>query len=466
MPNLSKVRVRFAPSPTGNLHIGGLRAAIFNWLFARHNNGTFIIRIEDTDKERSTKKFQDSIIDSLAWMQLVSDEPLYIQSSFEDKHKKYLQKLLIAGKAYKCYCSELELQNRLGENCRYDQCCRERDCSSFVGSYVIRFKVPDHIKQVKFTDLIRGEIVIDRDQIDDFIIARSDGSPVYNFVVVVDDAEMRINYVIRGEEHLGNTVKQILLYDAFEFTQPEWAHLPLILSPDGGKLSKRDGAVSVIEYKDAGYLPDALLNYLVRLGWSYGDQEIFTKEELIKLFTLEGVGKSGAIFDIEKLNWLNGVYLRDTDSAALLDYIETTMKVPLQQELNTWNRDILLQAITIYKERTRTLCGLIDELRLLYKGSIVVDAQLSDKWVIHETALHIGRLVNLLESLSLWDVDLIKELITSYCKQAQLKLPVIAQPVRLALIGTTESPSVFQLLFLLGKNESLKRLRSFVESLG
>ncbi|HJM68455.1 MAG TPA: glutamate--tRNA ligase [Candidatus Babeliales bacterium] len=466
MPNLSNVRVRFAPSPTGNLHIGGLRAAIFNWLFARHNDGTFIIRIEDTDKERSTQEFQTSIIDSLAWMQFSSDEQLYIQSEFEDKHKEFLQQLLDADKAYRCYCSELELQDRLGENCKYDQCCRDRDCADASGPYVIRFKVPNHLKKVTFTDLIRGEITIDRDQIDDFIIARSDGSPVYNFVVVIDDAEMRINFVIRGEEHLGNTVKQILLYDALGFTQPEWAHLPLILNPEGGKLSKRDGAVSVIEYKDDGYLPDAVLNYLVRLGWSHGDQEIFTREELIKLFTLDGVGKSGAIFDIEKLNWLNGVYIRESKSEDLLDYIETTMKIPLQQELNGWSRDTLIQVITVYKDRARTLSELIDELRLLHDGSKIVDAELSDKWVTAETALHIERLVDLLESLSQWDLDLIKEVVTSYCKQAQLKLPAIAQPVRLAFIGTTKSPSVFQLLFLLGKDESLKRLRSFIESLG
>ena len=349
---VENARVRFAPSPTGNLHIGGLRAAIFNWLFAHHHKGAFVIRIEDTDRARSTQEYTDSIIDSLAWMQIKSDEPLHIQSEFESKHKEYLQRLLSEGNAYKCYCSTEELESRLDANQKYDLCCRDKECPELEERpYVVRFKVPESIERLTFTDLIRGEITFERDQLDDFIIARSDGTPVYNFVVVIDDAEMKINYVIRGEEHLGNTPKQILLYNALGFDEPQWAHLPLILSPNGGKLSKRDGAVSVLEYKKDGYLPEALLNYLVRLGWSHGDQEVFTRQELIDLFTLEAVGKSGAAFDVEKLDWLNGLFIRNMTAEALLDYIQTTMGLDLN--FADWSQEQVIALINLYKERRR-----------------------------------------------------------------------------------------------------------------
>ncbi|MBT5015556.1 glutamate--tRNA ligase, partial [bacterium] len=361
-----------------------------------------------------------------------------------------------------------ELTQRLGDgtNVKYDLCCRDQACdNNEKRPYVVRFKIPDNIENVTFTDLIRGTITIARDQLDDFIIARSDGSPVYNFVVVIDDAAMKINYVIRGEEHLGNTVKQILLYEALGLEQPAWAHLPLILNPEGGKLSKRDGAVSVVEYKKDGYLPDALLNYLVRLGWSHGDQEVFTREELIKFFSLDAVGSSGAIFDIEKLDWLNGVYIRSMGADDLLSYIENELKEPLSTEFILWDRDRIILAIEVYKERAKTVRELIDEIRLLYVGSTNYDADALQKWNTSDTAAHITNLITQLENLSNWDLDMVKDIITSYCKQAPIKLPMILQPIRLALIGKTQSPSVFQLLCLLGKDVSLERLRSFVSVL-
>src|ERR1700733_99493 len=294
------VRVRFAPSPTGHLHIGGMRSAIFNWLFARHNNGSFLLRIEDTDRERSKQEYTDSILASFAWMRIDWDEPVVIQSERAKRHQEVAQKLYAQGKAYYCICTPEQVQDRLAAQSgfdinfmKYDGLCR--NASHTKGA--LRFKIPDDITEVTFHDLIRDTITIGIDQLDDFILVRSDGTPMYNFVVVVDDADMKISHVIRGEEHIANTPKQILLYQACGFPLPYFAHLPMILGPDGNKLSKRDAATGVFEYKQLGYIPDPLFNYLVRLGWSHGDQEIFTREEVIQFFDLAHVGKKGAIFD-------------------------------------------------------------------------------------------------------------------------------------------------------------------------
>ena len=323
MVSKNSIRVRFAPSPTGHLHIGGLRTAFFNWLFARHNNGVFLLRIEDTDVERSTKEYLDSILATFDWVNLPSDEPIVIQSQRIAEHTALIAQLLKEGKAYRCYCSQEQVAERYkgqgsgDEFIKYDGRCRNAAEQPGVPA-AIRFALPAGRTTVAFDDLIRGRVEVGIDQLDDFIIARSDGTPMYNFVVVVDDAHMRISHIIRGEEHISNTPKQLLLYEALGFPVPFFAHTPMILGPDGNKLSKRDAATSVLEYRQEGYLPDALLNYLVRLSWAHGDQEIFTREELISYFTLDHVGKKGAIFDPQKLSWVNSVYMRAKDSARVI----------------------------------------------------------------------------------------------------------------------------------------------------
>jgi len=292
------IKVRFAPSPTGKLHLGSLRTAIFNWLFAKHNNGKFLLRIEDTDRERSKLEYTESILNSMKWLGLDYDGEAVYQSKLENNQKIYLEKLISENKAYYCNC---ENNNNLNNSSYkfYDKSCRDKKLTSGA----VRFKLPDNINEVSFSDLIHGKLTFNLEQLDDFIITRSDGTSMYNFAVVIDDLDMDITHIIRGDDHINNTPKQILLYHALDKTKemPKFAHIPLILGQSGQKLSKRDASVSVDDYLSQGYLADALFNYLVRLGWSHGDQEIFTKEELIKYFDFSSVGKSGAVFDLEKL---------------------------------------------------------------------------------------------------------------------------------------------------------------------
>lgn len=452
------VRVRFAPSPTGHLHIGGLRTALFNWLFARHYSGKFLLRIEDTDLERSQQEYTDSILESFDWCSMHSDEPIVIQSTRIAEHKKVAHEMLASGTAYRCFCTPEELLKRLGASAgeggytRYDNFCRDKHITDNNKPYVIRFKLPDNRESVTFNDLIHGPITFGFDTLDDFIIVRSDGTPMYNFVVVVDDAFMRITHVIRGEEHLVNTPRQILLYQACGYDLPEFAHLPLILGPDGSKLSKRDAATSVIDYKKNGFLPDALCNYLVRLGWSHGDQEIFMREELIQFFTLDHVGKKGAIFDIKKLEWLNGVYIRALDAPKLLELL-------LDLDFPKWSQEQLLALINVYKERVKTLVELKQELINLY--TLPEKITIPDGIITPQTKNYIESLLHELEQLSEFSRADIEACIKKVCAEHAIKLPLLAQPVRLALTGTLSSPSVYDLIVVLGKQETISRLERF-----
>jgi len=464
------VRVRFSPSPTGHLHIGNLRAAIFNWLFARHHNGTFLIRIEDTDRERSKPEYVESILQAFDWMGLTADEPIVTQSKRIDEHTRMIQQLLDEGKAYRCYCSPEELIARApkidGKESafiKYDGFCRERSDESGK-SFVVRFKLPAQ-ESVTFNDLIRGPITVGLDQLDDFIIARSDGSPMYNFVVVVDDAFMKITQIIRGEDHISNTPKQILLYQAFGFGVPEFAHLPMILGPSGDRLSKRDAATSVLDYKTNGYMPDALLNYLVRLGWAHGDQEIFSRDEIIKLFSLDNVGKKGAIFDPQKLDWLNGVYIRQTADEELLERITGDVEPELLQQLSSWQPSQIHHLIALYKERAKTLRELADELALLHAGPTSFDQKAIEKWTTSDTVNHLGALVQKLDDIDTFSVELVNKAVKDLCEELGLKLVKLAQPIRIALVGKAMSPGVFELLVLVGKSISVSRLRSLQEFL-
>lgn len=467
MKSSSAVRVRFAPSPTGHLHLGGLRTTLFNWYFARHHNGAFLLRIEDTDFERSRQEYTDAILESLAWCGVVPDEPLVVQSSRIAEHRAVALKLLEEGAAYRCLCTKEELQERLGGNAAdgsgyvlYDGKCRDRSLTEAASTapYVIRFKLPDNVHEISFEDRIRGTVTYSLDQFDDFIIIRSDGMPTYNFAVVLDDAFMRISHVIRGEEHLVNTPRQIMLYQACGYSVPEFAHLPLILGPDGTKLSKRDAATAVVDYKRMGFLPDALCNYLVRLGWSHGDQEIFTKDELVRYFSLEQVGKKGSIFDVKKLEWMNNLYMKGCSAQDLLYIIDRDVMPGFSARLISWVPEQIYGIIELYKARVKTAKELADNLLALHEDSFVYDKPEGVAWWHAATADIFDMLEKELQDSSF----AVKELelrVKSFCVARGCALPSVAQPIRFALTGSLNSPGVFELLSLLGKNESLRRIR-------
>lgn len=460
-PDITAIRVRFAPSPTGNLHIGGLRTALFNWLFARHNKGKFLLRIEDTDIERSKPEYLHSILSALEWTSIESDEPNVIQTHSIASHKKLLKKLLDEDKAYRCYCplaSDVESIDYF----RYGSLCRTREPFSTDQTFVIRIKLPHDKERIEFNDLIRGPVSFPVDQFDDFIIARSDGTPVYNFVVVADDAAMNITHVIRGEDHISNTPKQIILYQALGYDIPYFAHLPLILGQTGAPLSKRDAATSVLDYKKNGYLAHALCNYLVRLGWSYGDQEIFSIDELINYFTIEGVGKKGSIFDQKKLDWLNGMYLRQTDDQVIIDLIQRDVDHNFCVDLSYWNHQQRIGFIKLYKDRCATLLELSNKIRELYSQSNVLNPTEVSQWIKENTVQQLQKVVDELAQITDYSIETIKNLLKKMCKDEGIPFVELAQPIRLALTATTSSPGVFELMDLLGKKETLKRLEHFI----
>lgn len=462
----SAVRVRFAPSPTGHLHVGGLRTALFNWLFARHHNGSFLLRIEDTDTERSEQRYLDSILSSLAWCKLNHDEPLVVQSQRFDLYRQMAYDLLAQGKAYRCYCTPVELEKRLGSNAadgmgyvKYDGTCR--NITTIIDKpFCIRFKLPEHFSSIIVQDIIKGFIEFPADQFDDFIIVRTDGGIMYNFGVVIDDAAMKITHVIRGEEHLVNTPKQMLLYEAFGYEMPQFGHVPLILGPDGSKLSKRDAATAVIDYKDNGYLPDALCNYLVRLGWSHGDQEIFTRDELIQFFTLEAIGAKGSIFDVQKLNWINSVYIKSNSNEALIKQLSDLDSLFVSR-LSTWSSLQIETAIALFKERVSTLVELADKVSLVHNGPT--------SYQMHETVT--AQTPAILEDVlhAFHQNDFTRESLPPLLKEISKKYNVafafVAQPIRIALTGLSEMPAVYDLLLLCGKDTSILRISAFLEYL-
>lgn len=472
MMSSQHVRVRFAPSPTGHLHIGGLRTALFNYLFARHNKGEFLLRIEDTDLERSTDEYHKSILDSFAWVNIHADEPIVIQSQRLEEHLAVANSLVNAGKAYRCYCSGQDLVARYDSSpdaelyISYDGFCADRtpQPGDDQKSYVIRFRLPKNQQEVVFNDLIRGPISIGMDQLDDFIIVRSGGYPMYNFVVVVDDAFMKITHIIRGEEHIVNTPKQILLHQACGYEPPLFAHLPLILGASGEKLSKRDAAVSVIEYAREGYLPQALLNYLARLGWSHGDQEIFSMDELINYFVLDAVGKKSSIFDLEKLAWVNSVYIQQLPAKDLLTHIVKDVDSTFRQRI-TWDEDRLLKAIELYKERAKTLRVMVDEIVIMHDGPRHRDALDVQKWITAESKHHLEALIDVLEKTDQFTSEVLAESIKHVAKRYDVKLVAIAQPIRIALQGKASGPGVFEVLALIGKKESIARLKALLNDL-
>jgi glutamyl-tRNA synthetase len=453
------------------LHIGGLRAAIFNWLFARHYNGVFLLRIEDTDKERSEQQYTDAIIDTFAWMGMDSDEPIVVQSERIGEHMQVIARLIDEHKAYYCSCTQEEVLERhiaLGGDplfVKYDGRCREHGADEHK-PHVVRFAIPASIETISFNDMIRGPIVVPSSELDDFIIARSDGTPMYNFVVVVDDAFMGITHVIRGEDHISNTPKQILLYEACGYALPEFAHAPNILGPSGKKLSKREAATSVLDYRQSGYLPQALCNYLVRLGWSHGDQELFSTAELIQYFTLDAVGKKGSIFDPEKLEWLNALYIRAADPSDLLARITTDVDPLFESRLHEWTEAQMLQGISLYQDRVKTLKELVRMLESLYHGpsdEALRTHAFGDDTAVVEQRLRVTH--DALEQQSDFTSHGLKTVLNTIAKQCGVTLVSIAQPLRFALTGHSDGPGVMATLAFVGKEESLLRIARAIDRL-
>ncbi|HXI09504.1 MAG TPA: glutamate--tRNA ligase [Thermodesulfobacteriota bacterium] len=457
------VRTRFAPSPTGYLHIGGARTALFNWLFARHHNGKFILRIEDTDVARSTKESIQAILDGMNWLGLTWDEGPFFQSQMFDTYRKFAAELLDKGVCYRCYCTPEELEARreaalkAGRPPKYDGRCASIK-EVLDKPFAVRFRVPPGSTIVE--DVIKGNITFDNSSIEDLIILRSDGTPTYNFCVVVDDATMEITHVIRGDDHINNTPKQILLYRALGHKLPVFAHLPMILGSDKTRLSKRHGATSVMAYKEMGFLPDALVNYLARLGWSHGDQEIFSLKELIEKFSLDSVGKSSGVFNPEKLLWLNHHYIKETPSGELSGLLAPFLK---EQGVEAATDERTERIVDTLKERSKTLKEMADFSLFYFKEPIEYDPKATQKFLLPENLPLFELLVDRLTALSAFTHDSLEAAFNSILEERGLKLGKLAQPVRVALTGGTVSPGIFEMMEAMGKDLVLARLKYAVE---
>jgi glutamyl-tRNA synthetase len=461
---------RFAPSPTGFLHIGGARTALFNWLYARGRGGKMLLRIEDTDRERSTTEAIGAILDGLKWLELDWDDDVVYQFSRAARHREAVDQLLAAGKAYYCYASVEELAEMRekaraeGKTRLYDGRWRDRDPSEARPNVkpVVRLKAPLTGETV-IEDQVQGRVVWQNENLDDFVLLRSDGNPTYMLSVVVDDHDMGVTHIIRGDDHLTNGARQKQIYDALGWDVPVMAHIPLIHGPDGSKLSKRHGALGVDAYRAMGYLPIALRNYLARLGWSHGDQEIFSTEELIKAFDLPAVGRSAARFDFAKLESLNGHYIRNSDDVALVKAFEDVVQFApngpeIQNRLNERTRAQLLQAMPGLKERAKTLLDLVDGAAFIFAARpLALDAKAAPL-ATDEMRKLVSKLKDILAQVSPWTAEMAESAIRSYAEESSLKLGAIAQPLRVALTGRTTSPGIFDVLAVLGKDESLARL--------
>jgi len=454
------VRTRFAPSPTGFLHIGGLRTALFCWLYARRHAGEFILRIEDTDLERSTTAAIQQILDGMEWAGLVHDAGPFYQTRRFDRYKEVIEEMLASGSAYHCYCSKEELEQMRaaqiarGEKPRYDGRWRERTDSLPGVSPVVRFKNP-LAGEVVVDDVVHGRVVFQNIELDDLIIARSDGTPTYNFCVVVDDMDMQITHVIRGDDHLNNTPRQLNMLLALGARPPVYAHLPMILGSDGTKLSKRHGAVSVLQYRDDGFLPEAVLNYLVRLGWSYGDQEIFTIEEMVRLFDIRDVNKSASAFDAEKLAWLNQQHMMRAPAARIVPVLRSQLE---REGIQTSNDAQLEEIVLAQRERAKTVREMALNSTFFFRPPMAYDEKAVRKHVTADVLALLAQASVELNRLQAWSAPAIHELISGLATGKGISLGKLAQPIRLAVCGGTVSPPIDATLAILGKAETLSRL--------
>ena len=455
------IKTRFAPSPTGMLHVGGVRTALFCWLYARHHGGIFLLRVEDTDRERSTDEAVQVILDGMQWLGLAADEGPYYQTQRYARYAEVAEQLLARGNAYRCYCSKAELdqmreaQLALKQKPRYDGRCRHRDPAAPTPNVppVIRFANP-LAGEVVVDDVVHGKVVFRNEELDDLIIRRSDGNPTYNFCVVVDDWDMDVTHVIRGEDHLNNTPRQINMLKALGATPPSYAHLPMILGPDGAKLSKRHGAVSVLEFQKAGYLPEALLNYLVRLGWSHGDQEIFSLEEMIALFDLKDVNKSASAFDPGKLDWLNQQYLMKADPQRIaVSLAEQLRSLGIEQTGQDLTAIVIAQ-----RARSKTLHDMAVNSVFFFRAPTEYESRAAHKNLTRETAPLLAGAREALTLLEPWTAAEIGRILNEQAQARSLNLGKIAQPLRVAVAGGSVSPPIDETLAILGRAAVLERI--------
>ena len=459
------VRTRFAPSPTGVLHLGSVRTALFCWLYARHNDGQFILRIEDTDLSRSTEENVTAITDGMAWLGLDADEGPYFQTHRFDRYGAVIEQWLSEGKAYHCYCTREELdalrqqQMEAGEHVRYDGRCRDRVEPREGVEPVVRFKNPRD-GQVVVEDQVRGRVVFDNAQLDDLIIARSDGTPTYNFTVIIDDFDMNISHVIRGDDHLNNTPRQMNMLRALGAEPPVYAHLPMILGPDGAKLSKRHGAVDIREYREQGYLPAAMLNYLVRLGWSHGDQEIFTLDEMIELFDIADVNQSASAFNPEKLTWINQQHIIATPAEELADQL---MPFLVRAGLDPSEGPDPVYVAEAYHERAETLLHMAASARYCYEDFEVFDEKSAKKHLRPVILEPLRALRARLAGLEHWGKVQIAESIQEVAEEYEINMGKLGQPVRVAVTSGPVSPPIDTTLWLVGRERSLARIDMALE---
>lgn len=456
---------RFAPSPTGYLHVGGARTALFSWLYAKKHGGKFILRIEDTDLERSNQASVDAILEGMSWLGLNHDEGPYYQTQRFDLYKQVVAQLLESGHAYKCFCTIEEVdamreaQMAAGEKPRYNGMWRDRTDHPTDKPYVVRFKNPQ-TGIVVIDDLIKGRIEIANSELDDLIIARSDGTPTYNLTVVVDDWKMGITHVIRGDDHINNTPRQMNILSALGADIPKYAHVPMILGDDGKRLSKRHGAVSVMQYRDNGFLPEALLNYLVRLGWSHGDQEIFSKAELIELFDLTACNRAASAFNTDKLIWLNQHYMKTLPAEQVVTHLQWHLQ---DQKLDTSNGPALTELVTAQAERVKTLKEMVEVSRYFYEDFAQFDADAAKKHLRAVALEPLQTIAAKLAELTEWSQQALHQVINATAEQLGVGMGKIGMPLRVAVTGGGNSPALDLTLALIGKERSLQRLQLAIE---
>ena len=457
------IRTRFAPSPTGDLHIGGARTALFCWLFAKISSGDFVLRIEDTDLERSTQSSIDAILHSMDWLGLDYNEGPFYQTKRMDRYREIIEQLLESGHAYRCSCSreridELrEAQRANGEKPRYDGHCREQNIGDDV-PHVIRFKNPSE-GTVTFNDFVRGEITVANSELDDLIIARSDGTPTYNLTVVIDDWDMGITHVLRGDDHINNTPRQINLLKALGAELPLYGHVPMILGADGKRLSKRHGATSVLTYRDEGILPSALLNYLARLGWSHGDQELFTIDELIHAFNLNSLSRSPAIFDPEKLAWVNQHHMQTLPADELMQHLQ-----PFLDKFGTvvTDKPAITEVLALLTPRSKTLIDLAEQVHYFYHAPTQYAEKAVQKILTADALPVLEHVLTQLQALNDWNPDALSTLVKNCVESLGVKMKLVAQPLRVALTGDTNSPSINVTLHLIGQAACCERITTAI----
>jgi len=459
------IRTRFAPSPTGVLHIGSVRTALFCWLYARHSNGQFILRIEDTDKERSTQDNVDAILDSLDWLGLHADEDPVFQSDRFDRYHEVAKQWLESGKAYRCYCTKEELdairnsQKQKGEKMRYNGHCRELSHDHSDKGYVLRFKNPK-TGSVVVNDEVKGRVEFKNEELDDLIIVRSDGSPTYNFTVVVDDADMKISHVIRGDDHLNNTPRQINMFDALGVAVPSFSHIPMTLGEDGSKLSKRHGAMDIREYREQGYMPEALLNFMVRLGWSYGDKEEFSISEMIALFDVKDINQSASTFSPDKLIWLNQQHMMN----APIDSLEPLLEYQMERlGINSDHGPSINKVIKVYRERAETFEEMAKSCRYCFEDLDEIDEKAAKKHLRPIVLEPLQEVCDRFEVLTKWSLDEINACIQKTISKFDINMGKLGQPLRVAVTGGSSSPSIGLTVELIGRDRVLERLQKAIE---